>query len=317
MAGILDPKQRILDVILTENGRRQMRNGTFEIKYASVTDKTAYYQTDGEKLLDISEEIQLEAFGGPQDYIIPEIDETGATGLFARSSVFATDDTGQTIEPKILVRDGKVYNALPNETFAIATGSQDIYSGSFSSIDTGLNNFNNLKIVKTKDEFFNNTQMTFSPSVANFSRAFHDDSQVTNENILNPIIIDSRFRNSLSMQYLPPENQTGAALGAYAKYISKSVQTFDEIESEIESEAQHQLIKIDKSSMSINLLGQIFELGNSSIKKLMLVDAGDFYDETNNLQARVYYAGHILRDSSDIPKFLRVFTLIFKRGEDE
>tara|TARA_Y100001970_G_C14248235_1_gene869836 strand:- start:3209 stop:4159 length:951 start_codon:yes stop_codon:yes gene_type:complete len=315
MAGILDPKQRILDVILTPNGRRQIRNRTFEIKYASITDKTAYYQTDGVQLLDISNEIQLEAFGGPQDTIIPEIEEFGQIGMFARSSVFATDESGVVIEPKILIREGTIMNALPNETFAIATGSQDIYSGTFSSLDTSINNFKNLKIVKTKDEFFNNSEMKVWPKAIEFNRVYTDESTITNENILNPVIIDSRFRNTRAMSYLPPVDQLGNSIGVYAKYISKPPQTFEELEAELISEAQHQNITINKSSLTVNLLGQVFEIESSKIRKLVIVDAGDFFDSTGNPLARVFYAGHILRDSSDIPKFLRLFSIVFKRKE--
>ena len=35
MAGFLDPKQRVMDVILTELGRLQMVKGEFDVKFVS------------------------------------------------------------------------------------------------------------------------------------------------------------------------------------------------------------------------------------------------------------------------------------------
>ena len=38
MAGLLDPKSRILDSIITEEGRRQIINGGMKIRFATFSD---------------------------------------------------------------------------------------------------------------------------------------------------------------------------------------------------------------------------------------------------------------------------------------
>ena len=46
MAGILDSKSRILDTILTLEGKKQLSNGGIGIKYVTFTDNATYYAAD-------------------------------------------------------------------------------------------------------------------------------------------------------------------------------------------------------------------------------------------------------------------------------
>ena len=44
--GILDNKSRILDAILTVDGRRQMAEGTFNVSYVTFEDGNVFYDYD-------------------------------------------------------------------------------------------------------------------------------------------------------------------------------------------------------------------------------------------------------------------------------
>ena len=46
MAGILDSKSRVVDFILTDEGRKQVRDGDLKIEYASFTDRDTFYEED-------------------------------------------------------------------------------------------------------------------------------------------------------------------------------------------------------------------------------------------------------------------------------
>ena len=46
MAGILDKKTRVMDVIVTREGRRQMADGDLRATFASFTDKHTFYEKD-------------------------------------------------------------------------------------------------------------------------------------------------------------------------------------------------------------------------------------------------------------------------------
>ena len=83
MAGILDPKERIMDTIITEEGRRQMSAGNLRIHFASFTDGHTFYDSDdGESASDATNRPFFEATSLPSDRIILEADEFGNMETF-------------------------------------------------------------------------------------------------------------------------------------------------------------------------------------------------------------------------------------------
>jgi len=78
MSGILDSKSRIIDAILTSEGRRQMAEGTFEVSYVTFTDSGVSYVPD---LMDGHQDptgrIYFEACNLPQDQITFEANDEG------------------------------------------------------------------------------------------------------------------------------------------------------------------------------------------------------------------------------------------------
>ncbi|HBQ60634.1 MAG TPA: hypothetical protein DD671_13690, partial [Balneolaceae bacterium] len=82
MAGILNDKQRIMDVLLTTNGRRQIADGTFEIEFASFSDHGVFYRAgDGNVADDAGSRIMFESYSSPSDTVIPEINSDGAISM--------------------------------------------------------------------------------------------------------------------------------------------------------------------------------------------------------------------------------------------
>jgi hypothetical protein len=78
MSGILDKKSRIIDAMLTSDGRRQMAEGTFEISYVTFTDSGVSYELDAENgHQDPTDRIYFEACNLPQDQITFEADDEG------------------------------------------------------------------------------------------------------------------------------------------------------------------------------------------------------------------------------------------------
>jgi hypothetical protein len=78
MSGILDPKSRIMDVLLTEEGRRQLANGSIRIEYASFSDSSTFYEMDilsGSS--DPSNRLFFECSSSPYDQITFETDDGG------------------------------------------------------------------------------------------------------------------------------------------------------------------------------------------------------------------------------------------------
>jgi len=78
MSGILDPKSRVIDAVFTVEGRRQLSEDRFQIKYVTFTDADVVYQPDAaDGHIDPAGKIYLEACNLPQDRIVFETDTRG------------------------------------------------------------------------------------------------------------------------------------------------------------------------------------------------------------------------------------------------
>ena len=76
--GILNKKERVFDVIVTEEGKRQLATGEFKITFASFTDKDVFYQADLNNVQDnANSRLYFETFNKIQDQIIFELDSNG------------------------------------------------------------------------------------------------------------------------------------------------------------------------------------------------------------------------------------------------
>jgi len=91
MAGILDSKSRVIDAILTEEGRRQLAAGTFTICSASFSDTDVAYIPDKENGHDDpASKIYFEACNLPQDQITFEANDQGHLVPFRRQDIAIT-----------------------------------------------------------------------------------------------------------------------------------------------------------------------------------------------------------------------------------
>jgi len=68
------------------------------------------------------------------------------------------------------------------------------------------------------------------------------------------------------------------------------------------------------SYKAYNLLGQIFVKKQDSLKKYLIIDAGEFFDEENEPVCQVYYAGFVYKDATGVTKFSNEFTILFHNG---
>ena len=79
MAGILDSKERVLDFIVTQEGKRQAGIGDLRVKFASFTDLHTFYEKSGSLEIpdlaeDASSRIFFESYSRYQDVIVPELE---------------------------------------------------------------------------------------------------------------------------------------------------------------------------------------------------------------------------------------------------
>jgi hypothetical protein len=88
MAGLLDPKSRVLDTIITPEGRRQMLEGGINIKYATVSDIGYSYDFNSkDQYITSSIPFGIEAFQTTNDLIFPITDTSGKIFEYSSNSL--------------------------------------------------------------------------------------------------------------------------------------------------------------------------------------------------------------------------------------
>lgn len=96
--GILDSKSRIIDAILTSEGRRQMAENTFDISYVTFTDSGVSYIPDSQNGHDDPTcKIYFEACNLPQDQITFEANDEGNLVPFRNQEIKASSTAGQVL----------------------------------------------------------------------------------------------------------------------------------------------------------------------------------------------------------------------------
>ena len=151
MAGILDPKTRVMDFILTELGREQAAQGELSIKFATLSDRAAFYSSGSLKGVadEASDRIYFEAASSPHDLIVVESDFEG------KIKTFRTDD--------FVLQGGNIVkaNPLPGESEVVRGKSVVQNSRKILSSITG--SFRNIQHIKTIDIFNENRGFEVNP----------------------------------------------------------------------------------------------------------------------------------------------------------
>ena len=76
MAGILDKKTRFIDLIVTQEGKRQIATGKLRAEFASANDSQADYQKS-ENYQDAVKKIYFQTMERPENSITLEADDSG------------------------------------------------------------------------------------------------------------------------------------------------------------------------------------------------------------------------------------------------
>ena len=135
MSGILNKKNRILDVVLTDIGREQMNKGEFNVSFVSFSDKGVDYAHNKETnvISDVSERLYFESYSSPCDEIIPEISNVGDFLLTKK------------VSPTLTVNNGKLYEQRE-------TGYQEVdaFANISSFKDILVSRFGGLQILRSE-----------------------------------------------------------------------------------------------------------------------------------------------------------------------
>ena len=290
--GILDSKTRIIDLILTNEGKRQLVNGEMVAEYISFSDSSiSYNDEDLEKLI-------LESNNLPQDEITPESDVNELLRKIVTSNF------------KII--NSKVYDINLNPL----SGSE--LSNYFDEVSkSSLENFKKLQIIKSYDSFDQFENLSSNITSSYFSITKDDINQFDNTNKPNfnlnintmpSIFLDPDASKSKNYLYLPPVDENNNQLFDYG---------FKKGTNEIINDVSLRERLKNKKRSIFKLTGsgknhiQIFQSQNDMLKKLDIIKHGEFIDEESN-KNEAYFAGKLIVDETGNSTFYRMFTILIK-----
>ena len=313
MAGILDTKRRIIDALITLDGRRQMAANTIDLSFATFSDEGLFYDSeDGISARDISNLPILEVMSLPKDVIIPEVDDDGAFSLNlsdgnkivnGRKVVSGALDT-------ISIDSNGVRTVVKVDS--ILTGALNVYSGAIESMDTARKHFQQLKVLKTDDGLLDSL---FRVDVSEI-RLETEEREVA-LSAIRPVMFDDSVNHIINTKFLPPEVTTdqnkSVPMGDYPKFNNDPYNNYESFyENELIDSISSKEVNFTNTGRSNNLLGQVFEVNKDSSTKLTIVDYGEFISEDRK-RYRVFYLGKPVRDASGAPKFCKLFTMVFEK----
>lgn len=338
MSGILDNKSRVIDAIITYEGRRQMAEGTFSINYATFSDAHVVYQQDPDNgHVDPTEKIYLEAFNTPHDQIIFEADDSGKLLPPLNGNNFASSG--------LSLQSGKLRKLTHN--YISGTFIEESLSGSrFASqlegiLTSSIDNFKKLQIIGTNDKLFHEDEFVLNTNEIEFN--IHPNKETiqmlysTNVNMLDSLFNDEKLRNLINFRWLPPIKKIGIEpvdktniidlsekgyhLGNYPPWGRIDPLTYIDIKNELKNyEQSSKTIYFDPTSKDNDIIAQFFEINDSEVKKLDIIDYGKVYDNSNNnnmISHHIFFIGKIIVDDNGTDSFIHLYTLVFGSNEEE
>ena len=318
--GILDKKSRIMDVIVTPEGRRQMHSGDFRAEFVSFSDRSAYYASDsvtGSVAENASSRLYFEAKQLPIDKIVYETDSDGQllgsmidpnTRFFGEGGILIRDENGN-------------FQKVPDDKFV--KNAEGITS---SSID----NLQKLKTISSVNSSKFNMEIEDNKVTFDITNSIPFGS-LPYKNMIDlktaePIVYDKKLNNLTQFKFLPPKNINDSNYGEYTNNGGEGIDSFESLTKEIgylpetnkkslKSKSSYQSVDKNKKNKSLkqdienlnkdyynnnnvtqkksfvfnntnfrsNFMTQIYELNdiNGSFNRLHIVNAGQFIDINN------------------------------------
>lgn len=343
MSGILSQKTRILDSILTLEGRRQISTGKLRAEYYSFSDAGAFYDlqdkyASGSSMRGegIATPFQLEASNLPQDSVTFEADDSGK--LFVRE---LRNINGANVK----IIGGSLFSGSLYTGFQPVTGSSQFASLANGLLSSSIDSFKNLTIIGSPD-LFNSARDEFVVDPLRISFSITDNApilsheaggtQTANIDFVESLFADKRLSHIPNFQYLPPVNKPrlgsneAKLLGIYPRIGQQPVYDYEDLARELnqlETSGFCKTIAFTETSQKNRIIGQFFELSGGVLTKLDVIDFGAFIttggvteaeyaqlQQTGraSLTKHVFFVGKLFIDSTGSHTFVNIFTLVFE-----
>ena len=329
MAGILDKKSRIIDFVITENGRSQIEDGDIRYRFATFSDNSIIYT----KNHDVSKENKSEVSNSEFDYIPleansktnstlnPEFD-LGKFFSYTNSNILNSEEVKNSINFNASVDQLLTNNSLSNKLKSL-------------NLITTENSINPSKDLTFVDNGYKKNEIDFQGKLNKYKTINSYKIQKKN---LPVIALDKRFSNKINYKMLIPKDISGEDL--YEKSQFKNIENLDDFnttgfvfssynitddtksnevlsrEKEIlkvinsieNDEGIHKKVyEIENSSDENTFIFELHEarLGSNDLEKLSFIKLGEFFDKGISSTKKVYLIGKVV-NSRDNSKDLEV-----------
>lgn len=316
--GLLDSKSRVMDTLLTQEGRRHLINGKLQLSYVSFTDGSTFYKSDlVSGSADATTRVYFEANSLPSDQVAFRGDDEGRVQSFS----------GQFAE---LINDGRIVSFSETADKVLLTGSSRLlYGDEFLDVAGDVlaesaENFKRMYLIGTKDVLFEDDGFDLGPDSIRFvttdSGPIIDPTRrITNVNNLDSIFNDLRFSAVGNFSYLPPLNKKRSMtdevqLGYYPPWGPTRHLQFSDLMHELsffERLGCSRVVSFDPTSRDNRLMAQFFEMHGNMMRKLDVYDFGT-YSDSNHTNAHVFFVGRLVVDDRGSQTFIHLFTLMFE-----
>lgn len=304
MAGILDNKERIIDSIITLEGRRQIVGGKLRVQFASFSDRYTFYQGDilsGSD--DASNRIFFEASSLPQDQITFEADDSGRLLSFEGKNY-------------VKIKGGK-----PVVSGSFLTDKSQFASTANTLLANSIDNFQSLRSIGTNDFFRDDKNFVVSENELTFDMTDNrpiksSDVQAISVNKAESFFQDKRLSHIKNFKFLPPKNKPtitdpdGSLLGQYQPLSQPEILSIEELMESLNGK-ESKTIYFSETSMLNNIFCQFFEITGNDIKKLDVIDFGTFPSDLGE-DIHVFFIGKIYVDDLQRSTFINLFTILFE-----
>jgi hypothetical protein len=339
MAGILNKKERTIDFLITEEGRRQAAMGELRVRYATFTDHHTFYEASGSFNLarDAQDRLFFEASSRDQDRIIVE------TNNMFEIMPFKTNDFD--IVGRNIVTGSSTTNVKHGIQVETLTGSE-VFEVADNLLEDITKNWTELSLIGQFDPFadFSGFRLNYSGSenVMRFSITDnvpirHNHLRVCQLESCDSLFQDRRLSHLPNFLYLPPRDRKrpgepeGIPLGLYPDVRNRprqhlglgasmvtsglaadtSPMTYQDLMDELQDKPYKE-VQFIETSRDNNIVAQFFEFTENDIQKLAIIDFGSFIDEDQiSPGKRVFFVGKIVIDNDGAHTYLNLFTVVF------
>ena len=345
--GFLDQKERVMDTIITQEGRSQLaRFGKLNPSFYSFSDAGVVYDTStivtGSSIggLEVDETYRpmLESANLPQDNITFERDDSGylnrktldliegasgeqwAVSLQRGEYFVRSTEDGEEMSLRNFI-DTNNFTSFAQQYGNLNGYAQSNFTNSFLA-------FKDQQILKSPDPL-SHLERVFKVSPEQMTFQFSDTSPIENANSqeadvnhAESLFLDKRLSHQPAFQYLPPvyETQIGdTTLTPEANYPDLSeapILVWSDLQkdlSKLEFKGMMQQIIFAETSTDNNLFSQMFEYSNGISSKLDVIDFGLFKD--NDVTRHVFFVGKLFKDGYSQPTFVNMFVLVYELAD--